>query len=262
MRVAFVQTDPVFGRVEENLSAAEELIRCTEADLYVLPELFSSGYLFCSHEEVLELAEPIPQGPTTRRLLDIAREKRGLIVGGLPERHDDRIYNSAVLVDERGVQAVYRKVHLFLEEKKWFSPGDRPFSTVTINGICLGLMICFDWFFPESVRSLALQGVQIICHPANLVLPYCQRAMVTRCLENRVFAVTANRVGCEERGGKRLTFTGGSQITAPNGDVLASAPADRPCVTAVDIDPSAAADKHVTPLNDLFADRRPECYRL
>ena len=88
-------------------------------------------------------------------------------------------------------------------------------------------MICFDWFFPETARSLALLGADIIAHPANLVLPYCQKAMITRCLENRVFAVTANRIGQEKRGEDDFQFTGASQIISYDGKVLSSAPNDK-----------------------------------
>ena len=85
------------------------------------------------------------------------------------------------------------------------------------------MMICFDWIFPETARLLALAGADVIAHPSNLVLDWCQTAMVTRCLENNIFSVTANRYGTEKRTGTSLTFTGGSRICAPRGQVLADA---------------------------------------
>jgi predicted amidohydrolase len=88
------------------------------------------------------------------------------------------------------------------EEALWFCPGDRDFPVFDIGPCKIGIMICFDWFFPESMRILSLKGADVICHSANLVLPFCQDAMVTRCLENHVFAITANRIGMENRGGK------------------------------------------------------------
>jgi predicted amidohydrolase len=121
-------------------------------------------------------------------------------------------------------------------------------------------MICFDWLFPESARCLSLDGALVLLHPSNLVLPFCQDAMRTRCLENRVFAVTANRCGEDARGGERLRFTGASQITGPRGEVLARAPADRECVEVVEIDLEEARDKRVTSRNDLFGSRRPAAY--
>jgi predicted amidohydrolase len=121
-------------------------------------------------------------------------------------------------------------------------------------------MVCFDWFFPESARTLALRGAQIIAHPANLVLPYCQTAMVTRCLENRVFAVTTNRYGTEQIPGQCLTFTGASQVISPTGQRLLDAPVAGDCVRIIEVDPDLADDKHINPRNDLFANRRPDLY--
>jgi predicted amidohydrolase len=123
-------------------------------------------------------------------------------------------------------------------------------------------MVCFDWIFPESARVLALLGADIICHPANLVLPLCQQAMTTRSLENGVFSATANRIGTEARGGKKpLTFTGRSQILDPMGQALAGLGENETGVAVVAIDPAKAHDKKITEQNDRLKDRRPEHYR-
>jgi predicted amidohydrolase len=123
------------------------------------------------------------------------------------------------------------------------------------------MMVCFDWAFPEVTRSLVLQGAEIICHPSNLVLTFCQQTMLTRCLENHVFAITTNRYGADTRPQGSLRFTGKSQIVAPGGLLLNSAPAQRDALAIVDIDPADARSKMITPLNDLLGDRRPECYQ-
>ena len=125
----------------------------------------------------------------------------------------------------------------------------------------IGMMVCFDWIFPEAARSLALQGAQIITHPANLVLPYCQQAMLTRSLENGVFSITANRYGLEVLGEQKLAFTGASQVVSQRGARLVDAPTSGDCVAVVEIDPAAAEDKRITPRNDLLGDRRTEYYR-
>jgi predicted amidohydrolase len=111
------------------------------------------------------------------------------------------------------------------------------------------------------MRALALKGAQLVLHPSNLVLPHCPDAMVTRCLENRVFAITANRIGTEARGGKPpLTFIGNSEVVTPRGKILRRAPDDREEVAVVEIDPAEAADKVLNPYNDLLKDRRVELY--
>lgn len=260
IRIGYVQFCPRFGDKEYNLSRVEEMIQGVRADLLVLPELFSSGYLFLTSQEVAQAAEVIPTGPTTKFLLRLAREQEVHVVAGMAEKAGRRFYNSAVLVSPKGWVKTYRKNHLFMDEKCLFQPGDTGFPVVDVGMARLGLMVCFDWIYPESARVLALKGADIICHPANLVLPFCQKAMVTRCLENGVFAITANRTGAETRGGKSLTYSGASQITGPRGKVLVQAGADEETVGMVEIDPLKARDKKVTEYNDLLADRRPELY--
>jgi predicted amidohydrolase len=260
MKVGFVQFEPVFGDIGRNIEKVEQLLEGTNAELVVLPELFNTGYVFTSREEAVELSEAVPGGRTTEALCRIAREKSIHIVAGLAEKAGDRIYNSAVLVSPEGYRGTYRKIHLFGEETIWFEPGDRGFQVYDIGTCRLGIMICFDWFFPESARILALKGADILCHSANLVLPFCQEGMVTRCLENHVFAVTANRIGMEKRGERCCSFTGGSQITGPNATVLYRAGSSTEEVAVVDIDMAAARDKKLNCYNDLFKDRRTAFY--
>jgi predicted amidohydrolase len=229
----------------------------------VLPELFASGYQFVSREEVQSLAEPVPGGATTTWLIEVARRESMQLVAGLPERHGGRCYNSAVLVGPSGVIGLYRKAHLFYEETLVFSPGDTGFQVWDIGMAKVGVLICFDWFYPEAARTLALKGAEILCHPANLVLPHCPDAMVTRCLENRVFGVTANRIGFEERGGKaRLTYIGQSEIVSPRGGILHRASGDQEELHVLEIDPADARDKSLNPYNDLLRDRRRHLYEL
>jgi predicted amidohydrolase len=165
------------------------------------------------------------------------------------------------LVGPSGFIGCYRKTHLFFEETLFFLPGDTGFQVWDIGQAKIGVLICFDWFYPESARTLALKGADILCHPSNLVLPHCPDAMVTRCLENRVFSITANRIGSEERGGKdRLTFIGSSEIVSPSGRILHRAPRDREEVTVLEVDPAEARNKSLNPYNDLLQGRRPQLY--
>lgn len=256
MKVGFLQTSPIFGKKEENVENAMHLIKQLDADLVVLPELFNTGYQFTSREETIALAETVPDGETTRTLINLSKEKRLYIVAGLAEMDNGRCYNSAVSVGPNGFIGCYRKLHLFYNEKKWFEPGNVELNVYDIGQAKIGIMICFDWFFPEVARYLALKGADIICHPANLVLPYCPQSMITRCIENRVFAVTANRIGTEKRSEEALTFIGTSQIVGTKGEVLYRASSDREETKVVEINPGIARDKQVTPMNHLFSDRR------
>jgi len=260
MRVGFVQTKPRFGDVKQNVRRALAAAERLEADLVVLPELFGTGYLFAGKEQALAFSERARGGATVNAALEFARRTGAHLVGGFPERAGSKLYNSAFLVGPGGLVGVYRKIHLFMNEKKIFEPGKKPAPVWDIGIARVGIMICFDWIFPEVARSLALAGADILCHPANLVLPHCQDAMVTRCLENRVFAVTANRTGAERRAGKHLRFTGRSRIVSPRGEVLAEGSASEPDARAVKIDVLTARDKHVTEANDLFGDRKQSLY--
>lgn len=263
MNVAYLQTSPAFGDKERNFQAIEDILGAhaggASIDLLVLPELFSTGYAFASREETETLAEAA-DGPTALFLRRVADRTKGVVVAGFAERDGNRLYNSSLIVNAKRTIGTYRKIHLFNKEKLFFSPGEAPPPVFSVGGLVLGVMICFDWYFPETMRLLMLQGAEIVAHPANLVLPYCQEAMKTRCLENRLYAVTANRVGREERGEDDFHFTGASQITALDGSLLSVAPAEEPSLRVVRIDPASARRKNINPYNDLIGDRRVELY--
>ena len=267
MKAGFFQTSPVFGHVEENVETVVERIKRISAVLVILPELFSTGYQFKSKRELASLAEEIPGGYTTRRLAESAKESKLFIVAGIAERSGRALYNSSVLIGPKGVVGLYRKLHLFWNEKRLFTPGNLPLEVHNlgrrVGGARVGMMICFDWLFPEAARTLALKGADIICHPSNLVLPHCPQAMITRCLENRLYAVTANRVGREKRlKGAPLKFIGQSQVVAPNGKVLCRASGIKEELRTVTIDLKLARDKRVTSKNNALKDRREEFYHL
>ena len=261
MKAGFYQFNPSFGKKEENIGKVISVLTNADIDLLVLPEFFATGYQFTHCDEVSELAESVPDGYTTK-MLSVLSSKRGMyIVAGLPERHGDKFYNSAVLTGPEGFIGVYRKTHLYFEENLYFTPGDTGFKIWDTKAGRIGIMICFDWFFPEAMRALALMGADIITHPSNLVLPYCPAAMPVRCLENRVFAVTANRVGEENRkAGQSLRFIGQSQITSPEGKILIRAPENDEALLIAEIKPETARNKNLNPLNNIFNDRRPEMY--
>lgn len=260
MKVAVVQTDPQFGEKKKNIDQALHLMRSLSADVYVLPELFASGYNFVSVEETRSLAEPFRNGETYNAVKQFAVEHHCYVVYGFAEIDGVALYNSAGMIGFDGNEAVYRKIHLFDREKFFFQPGNLGFSVYDTPYGKIGIMVCFDWYFPESARTLASKGAQLIAHPSNLVLPNCPDSMPTRCLENRVFAATANRIGTEDREGIRLSYIGQSQITSVKGEILHRASADNEEIFVEEIDLSAADNKNVTERNHLFNDRRPSFY--
>jgi predicted amidohydrolase len=232
---------------------------CAQADLLVLPELCNSGYNFESPEQAWRTSEDVQDSSFIQYLESLCRCHGFHIVSGLNERSGDRLFNSAVLVGPRGYVGRYRKLHLFMNEKDIFQPGDKGFPVFDIGPCRVGMLVCFDWQFPEAWRILALKGADLICHPSNLVLPgLAQRAIPIHALTSRVYVVTANRIGTEGD----LTFTGLSTIADPRGDVLLQASSAREEVGVAGIDLFLARDKNVTPRNDVFADRRPEQYSL
>ena len=260
MKIGYIQTSPLFGEKEKNFNQIRKLVGNAKADLIVLPELFATGYTFTSKGEVDDLAET-NQEETANFLKEISAKTGAVIVAGFIEKDAGKNYNSSIMVYKTKVIDTYRKIHLFNKEKLWFTPGNKKLQVHNINGMKIGIMVCFDWIFPEVSRTLALNGAQVIAHPSNLVMPYCQQAMVTRCLENRVFAVTANRVGNEKRGKDNFTFTGGSQITSFDGKILSSAPKDKTSMDIVKIDITKADNKMLNDYNDVLKDRREKFYK-
>ena len=262
MRVGFYQFRPLFGATARNTKKIIHGLVDAKADLIVLPELALTGYYFKDATEAKVLAEDPKHSPHIDSLINFCRDKKIHLVLGFLEKAKDKCFNSVALISPSGTLAIYRKLHLFNEEKKCMSPGDTPLQTYSLLNYKIGMMICFDWVFPEVSRTLAMQGAQIICHPSNLVLSYCQDAMMTRCLENHVFAITANRYGADKRPQGTLYFTGKSQIVSPKGVRLYRAPSQRTALHIADINPAESNNKQITQYNSVIADRRPEFYAL
>ncbi len=260
MKAGYFQFRPLFGEIEHNLQTIITALEHATADLIVLPELALTGYLFKDRAEVIVHAEDINNSPSVNALTKVCGKRKFHLVTGFAEKSNGSCYNSALLIGPEGVIHTYRKLHLFNEEMNLFDPGDVPLSVQTVGSIKIGLMICFDWIFPEVSRVLAVQGADIICHPANLVMGYCQQTMLTRCLENNVYAITANRYGTEQRPHGKLHFTGRSQIAAPRGELIHRAAAQHEELYICDLDIELARQKKITPLNDVISDRRPGYY--
>ncbi len=260
VRVGYFQFAPLFGCVNKNLTEVMNHLENADAEIVVLPELPFTGYGFSDRDELFSLAEDPDDSSTVSDLVSLCSRRRLHIVTGFAERSGDKCYNSSLLLGPSGICGLYRKLHLFDREKIYFDPGNLPLNVFDVGGIRIGMMVCFDWIFPEVARTLALGGADILCHPANLVLAYCQQTMLSRCIENSVYSITANRTGCEKHSFGDLEFTGTSQIVAPDGAIIHRGDKESTEAFSVEIDVDIARNKTITQRNDVLADRRPEYY--
>jgi predicted amidohydrolase len=270
VRAAAVRFAPVLGDPVASLarsSAAIEEAAAAGARLVVLPELASSGYHFADAAQAAAAAEPIP-GPTTDGWTALAHRLGLVIVGGVCERDPaGALRNSAVVVDGTGVRAVYRKLHLWGTEPDRFVAGDEPAPVVQTAVGRIGLAVCYDLWFPEQARALALAGAEILAVPANLTadapqpgLPHLDviTAIATAHL-NRVHVVLSDRCGPE--GDAEEGWLGAAVVVAASGELLAGPPPGTdPALAIADLDLPSARDKSWGEHNDLIADRRPEHY--
>ncbi len=259
-KAGFYQFAPKFGKVEENLNNVLSVLSNTESDLIVLPELPFTGYLFENRDELNQLAHEVNDSFIVELLIKLCSKNNFYIVTGFAEKKKDKLFNSSLLIGPGGLIHTYRKIHLFNLEKYWFDPGDNQLSIQEISGVNIGMMVCWDWIYPEVARKLSILGADIICHPSNLVLSYCQYTMVSRSMENNVFTITANRAGIEDRPSGKIKFTGKSQITGPKGKIICKAKSQKEELFIADINVAEARDKHITKHNDILKERRPEFY--
>jgi predicted amidohydrolase len=257
MKVGYVQFDPVLGDCDLNCSKLESLFsEVSHADLVVLPELANSGYNFISREQALSFSESIEKSTYVEFISETARANNQFIVSGFLEKSEDKLFNCAFLCGPTGYTGKYRKLHLFWNEFDFFQKGDLGLPLFDIGFCRTGILICYDWIYPEVWRILALKGADVICHPSNLVLPYAQQAVPVHAMMNRYFVITANRYGTE----REVTFSGKSFICNPFGQTLCMAPPDKDDIVILDIDIHIARNKSITPRNHLFYDRRPDQY--
>ena len=260
MKIALVQNNPVFGEKNNNLKELFDLIRSENADIYILPELAYTGYQFTTKNELEKLADRT-DSEIFKKFEQFSKNNDCTVIFGFAEKATDgKIYNSSAMITPEGEKHIYRKIHLFYKEKLFFAPGNMGFNVHEWRGIRIGLAICFDWYFSESFRTLALKGADLIAHCSNLVMPYCQTVDYARAIENRVFVATVNRIGSEERDGEKLTFTGQSVLVSPKGEYIVRAPEDKQGIFVTEIDPQAARDKQLNKFNNVLEDRRELFY--
>ncbi|MEO3829726.1 nitrilase family protein [Actinomadura sp. B10D3] len=273
-RVAVVQFEPRVGveNLKANALAVEQRLTAAAdggADLIVLPELATTGYVFETREEAYAHAEAVPDGPTVEMFARIAAARNVYIVGCVAEQDGVKLYDTAVLVGPEGYIGRYRKTHLWNTEKLWFTPGDEGFSVFDTRIGRIGLLVCWDIWFPETARIVAQMGADIICIPTGWVWTppplydasgVCMAAYltITAAHANNVFIATADRIG-EERG---AGFMGNSLIAGTNGwPIDRIAGPDEDTIIYADVDLTSARTAPIwNQLNDLHRDRRTDLY--
>jgi len=271
--VAVVQMPVVLGDKEKNLAKTAELSRRAVNDgakLLVFPELCNTGYVFNSRQEVINLAEKVPDGNSILFWEALATELQVYMILGVLEVDAGKFYNTAVLIGPDGYIGSYRKLHLFYREKLYFEPGNLGLPIFSLPFGRVGLLLCYDLRFFEAGRILMLQGADIICAPTNwLVLfdrfgfdehGFAMQHYATMVMANinNIFIACANRVGQE----RDTTFFGKSLIVSPSGwpiGGLASESGEEILLAKINL-MEARIGKSKNEFNDIIRDRRHDVY--
>jgi predicted amidohydrolase len=267
VRIVCCQLAPSVEHPQDNAALAREAVAAAVgagAQIVVLPELCNSGYVFESEEEARKAAV-LADGELLQTWAEEAQRGDALVIGGFAElAPDGTLYNSAALVSGEGTLAVYRKLHLWDQEPRWFAHGEDPAPVVETRYGRIGIGICYDVEFPELSRGLALAGAELIAMPTNWPReenppngrPILHSLVAATAYFNKVFLALCDRAGTE----RGVEFEGGSVIADPRGAIVAGPMANRgPETIYAECDLATARDKR-TSGGDAFADRRPERY--
>jgi predicted amidohydrolase len=270
VRIAVTQLEPRIGEKERNVERALAAIGEAAgrgAELVVLPELATTGYVFESLDEARALSEPVPGGKTTELFVECCRAHGVVVVVGVAEQAGGALYNSAVVVGPGGHLGTYRKLHLWDQENRWFRPGDRGVPVVDTPVGRLATIVCYDGWFPECFRLAAMNDADVVCIPTNWVPIPGQApdapAMATLLCQgaahvNSIPVAAADRVGVE----RGQPFIGQSVIVSHTGwPVAGPASTDREEILVADVEPAEArAARRWNEFNDPVADRRADVY--
>ena len=268
--VACVQMEPHVGSKHDNVAQCIRHIEAAAhhgASLVVLPELANSGYVFSDRDEAFALAEPLPEGETAQLLAETTQRLGIHVVMGIAERSGNQLYNSAILTGPAGHIGVYRKLHLWNNEHRFFEPGDRGVPVFDTPLGRIAIAICYDGWFPETYRLAAMQGADIVCVPTNWVpmpaQPDDRPAMATTLTmaaahSNGVVIACANRIGME----RGQPFVGQSLIVGGNGwPVAGPASVDREEILYAAIDLTRTrSERTLNAFNHVLSDRRADVY--
>lgn len=268
----------------ENLRTAERLVRQAAgqgAQVVLLPELFEREY-FCQQRryDFYAYATPTDENPAVQMGIRLARELHIVLPISFFERDCNNFYNTVACIDADGtLLGTYRKTHIpddhYYQEKFYFTPGDTGFRVFRTKFGCIGVGICWDQWFPETARAMAVKGAELLFYPTAIgsepilecdSMPHWRRAMQGHAAANLMPVIAANRIGteevvpCEENGGQRsaLTFYGSSFITDQTGELVAEADRKTEQVILATFDLNEMQENRLS--WGIFRDRRPECY--
>lgn len=274
-----------YPEVGKSLAAAEKMVRkaaAQGANIILLPELFAREY-FCQQRryDFYDYAMPVTEDPAVQMGMRLAKELQVVLPISFYEKDINRLYNSVACIDADGeLLGVYRKTHIpddhFYQEKFYFSPGDSGFRVFNTKYGVIGIGICWDQWFPETARCMAVQGAEILFYPTAIgsepilecdSMPHWRRVMQGHAAANLMPVVAANRIGLEEvkpceannNQSSALNFYGSSFIADGTGAILASASRDQEEILLQEFDLAALAQDRLS--WGLFRDRRPECYK-
>lgn len=274
-----------YPEVEKSLAAAEKMVReaaAQGANIILLPELFAREY-FCQQRryDFYDYAMPVAEDPAVQMGMRLAKELQVVLPISFYEKDINRLYNSVACIDADGeLLGVYRKTHIpddhFYQEKFYFSPGDSGFRVFNTKYGVIGIGICWDQWFPETARCMAVQGAEILFYPTAIgsepilecdSMPHWRRVMQGHAAANLMPVVAANRIGLEEvkpceannNQSSALNFYGSSFIADGTGAILASASRDQEEILLQEFNLAALAQDRL--FWGLFRDRRPECYK-
>ena len=269
--------------VQENINKAEKMVKEAAdngANIILLPELFERQY-FCQEKryDYYNYALPLEKNPAVNRFKEVAKELGVVIPVSFYERDIDRLFNTVAMIDADGsVLGIYRKTHIpddhFYQEKFYFTPGDSGFKVFDTRFGCIGVGICWDQWFPETVRCMAVQRAEMLLYPTAIgsepILDvdsnsHWRRVMQGHAAANLMPVVAANRIGvetvepCKENAGQSssLDFYGCSFIADATGDIIASAKQEETILYG-EFDLDALKEDRLS--WGLFRDRRPETY--
>jgi len=245
LKISIVQTNVHYKNKIENVSNLRYLLSQSNdlGEIILLPELFSTGYIFDKPSDIHKLAESAKGGKTVLELQSIAAEFNVVIVCGIAEKVDNSYFNSSVVVDKLGVKCIYQKISQTNIDKQYFTRG-QSIVTFEYSGVKFGLAICFDIWFPEIVREYTKQNIDVLLHPANFGSDQSLHIARARAIENSIYVVTCNRIGTESAMGIDGFYCGKSQVIDPQGNVLFSA-GKEVILQTIDIEISSEIEKSI-----------------